>query len=39
VEFVRDGLHDPRATPDRSARLIPKVLPSGLDPLAFEPDD
>jgi cytochrome c peroxidase len=39
VEFVRDGLHDPRATPDRLARLIPKELPSGLDPLAFEPDD
>src|SRR5262245_5833651 len=29
LEFVRDGLHDPRATPERLRQLIPDRLPSG----------
>jgi cytochrome c peroxidase len=39
VAFIRDGLHDPRATPENLTRLIPPRLPSGLDPLEFEPID
>jgi cytochrome c peroxidase len=29
LDFVRDGLHDPRATPERLRQLIPDRLPSG----------
>ena len=29
LEFVRDGLHDPDATPERLRQLIPDRLPSG----------
>jgi len=29
VAFVRDGLHDPKATPKSLCRLIPKSVPSG----------
>ena len=29
LEFVRDGLHDPQATPERLRQLIPDRLPSG----------
>jgi cytochrome c peroxidase len=36
VVFVRDGLHDPRATPANLRALIPKDLPSGLPSLQFE---
>jgi hypothetical protein len=39
VAFVRTGLLDPRATPANLAGSIPRRLPSGLDPLEFEPDD
>lgn len=39
VTFVRTGLLDPRATPENLSRLIPPRLPSGLDPLEFEPGD
>ena len=36
VEFVRYGLLDPRATPERLLRLVPRELPSGLPLQAFE---
>lgn len=36
VEFVRDGLTDPRATPDHLADLIPEEVPSGRDTFTFE---
>jgi len=29
LEFVRDGLHDPDAIPERLRQLIPDRLPSG----------
>ena len=34
--FVRDGLLDPRATPDRLRRLVPQTVPSGRPVLVFE---
>lgn len=37
VEFVRNGLLDPAARPERLRRLIPERLPSGRPPLAFRP--
>lgn len=36
VSFVRDGLLDPDARPQRLRRLIPERLPSGRAPLHFE---
>jgi cytochrome c peroxidase len=36
VAFVRDGLLDPRALPERLMHLVPKTLPSGRPPLQFE---
>lgn len=36
VAFVRNGLLDPRARPERLRRLIPEALPSGRQPLVFE---
>jgi cytochrome c peroxidase len=36
VAFVRDGLLDPRASPERLRRLIPESLPSGRAPLVFQ---
>ncbi|MDZ4718926.1 MAG: cytochrome c peroxidase [Roseiflexaceae bacterium] len=36
VAFVRDGLLDPRAKPERLRRLVPKRLPSGLPGLTFQ---
>jgi cytochrome c peroxidase len=36
LAFVRDGLLDPRATPDRLRRLIPRTVPSGRPVLVFE---
>jgi cytochrome c peroxidase len=36
VAFVRDGLLDPAAEPDRLRRLIPEKLPSGLPLFTFE---
>jgi cytochrome c peroxidase len=36
VAFVRDGLLDPRASPERLQRLIPESLPSGRTPLVFQ---
>jgi cytochrome c peroxidase len=36
VAFVRDGLLDARARPERLRPLVPKRLPSGLPGLAFE---
>ena len=36
VAFVRDGLLDPAARPERLRRLIPERLPSGRSPLRFE---
>lgn len=36
VAFVRDGLLDPRARPERLRPLIPERLPSGLPGLTFE---
>jgi len=35
VEFVRNGLLDPAARPERLRRLIPERLPSGQPPLVF----
>jgi cytochrome c peroxidase len=35
-DFVRDGLHDPRATPERLRPLIPDRLPSGRPLHIFE---
>ena len=39
VAFVRTGLLDERARPERLVRLIPERLPSELPPLDFEIDD
>ena len=36
VDFVRDGLLDPEARPQRLRRLIPEKLPSGRRPLTFQ---
>ena len=36
LAFVRDGLLDPRATPDSLRRLIPHSVPSGRPVLVFE---
>ncbi len=36
IAFVRDGLLDPRATPENLLRLVPAELPSGLPGLVFE---
>ncbi len=36
VDFVRYGLLDPRARPDRLRELIPSTVPSGRTPLFFE---
>ena len=36
VAFVRHGLLDPRATPERLRRLIPRTVPSGRPVLVFE---
>jgi cytochrome c peroxidase len=35
VDFLRNGLLDPNARPERLRRLIPKKLPSGLPTLTF----
>ena len=36
VEFIRYGLLDPRARPERIRRLIPHEVPSGMPVLVFE---
>jgi cytochrome c peroxidase len=36
LAFVRDGLLDPRASPDRLRRLVPHTVPSGRPVLVFE---
>jgi cytochrome c peroxidase len=36
VSFVRYGLLDPRASPDRLRRLVPAEVPSGRPTLTFE---
>jgi cytochrome c peroxidase len=36
VDFVRDGLLDPAARPQRLRRLIPEKLPSGRPSLVFQ---
>ena len=36
VDFVRDGLLDPAARPERLRRLIPERLPSGRRALVFQ---
>jgi cytochrome c peroxidase len=36
LAFVRDGLLDPRATPDRLRRLVPHTVPSGRPVMVFE---
>jgi cytochrome c peroxidase len=36
VAFVREGLLDERAGPERLRRLVPETLPSGRPPLIFE---
>jgi cytochrome c peroxidase len=36
LAFVRDGLLDPRATPNRLRRLVPHAVPSGRPVLVFE---
>jgi len=36
VDFVRDGLLDPAARPQRLRRLIPEKLPSGRPSLMFQ---
>jgi cytochrome c peroxidase len=36
LAFVRDGLLDPRATPDRLRHLVPHTVPSGRPVLVFE---
>ncbi len=36
VEFVGNGLLDPQARPEVLCRLVPKALPSGKVPLAFQ---
>jgi cytochrome c peroxidase len=39
VQFVRTGLLDPRATPERLLQLVPRELPSGLALHDFQLDD
>jgi hypothetical protein len=39
VEFVRTGLLDPRATPERLLDLVPRELPSGLPLHEFQADE
>ena len=36
VDFVREGLLDPRARPERLRHLVPHSLPSGRAPLSFQ---
>ncbi len=36
MAFVRDGLLDPRATPDHLRRLVPRSVPSGRPVMLFE---
>jgi cytochrome c peroxidase len=36
VDFVRNGLLDPRAKPENLRKLVPKSVPSGRQPLVFE---
>ena len=36
VDFVRDGLLDPAARPERLRHLVPERLPSGRTPLTFQ---
>ena len=36
VDFLRDGLLDPAAKPERLRHLVPRQLPSGRDPLTFQ---
>jgi cytochrome c peroxidase len=36
VDFVRNGLLDERARPERLRRLVPDELPSGREPLSFQ---
>jgi hypothetical protein len=36
VDFVRNGLLDPQASPQRLRRLIPEKLPSGQAGLLFQ---
>lgn len=36
VAFLRDGLLDPRARPERLRHLVPERLPSGREPLSFQ---
>lgn len=36
VAFVRDGLLDPKARPDKLCKLVPASLPSGQAPAVFE---
>jgi Cytochrome c peroxidase len=36
LAFVRDGLLDPRASPDRLRHLVPRTVPSGRPVLVFE---
>ena len=36
VDFVRNGLLDPDARPERLRHLVPKTLPSGRTPLTFQ---
>ena len=39
VTFVRDGLLDPRARPEKLRKLVPDNLPSGRPPLVFQFED
>ena len=36
VEFLREGLLDPRARPERLCALIPKAVPGGLPLQKFQ---
>jgi cytochrome c peroxidase len=36
LAFVRDGLLDPRATPERLQRMVPQTVASGRPMLVFE---
>jgi hypothetical protein len=36
LAFVRNGLLDPRATPDHLRRLVPRSVPSGRPVMLFE---
>lgn len=36
MAFVRNGLLDPRAQPERLRRLVPRAVPSGNPVLVFE---